>query len=1458
MPEISNKIFSAIKGEKFTNPFSNEFDAEALNNLIGENPSDQEKELLGFLVTCNLFYVEYQANILSELEKITLSNDDLIAFFFVQVNRQFFKVASKFIEAIKGDIVHELGKTNYTKVENAQGGEIDAKFASEVGADIIAELISFVRNSRPDKKDTLGLRALNENEAFTPFHKAWICANIILNLKNAYEIVVYENGKIIMGDEQIKIKSRLRTVNLLKHVADFRVSNHIQEMSMPLVKYFELEKKKEATVIVINSPISNTIVLSAGSSQKDFDARAVAESALIVYYPHFIGEKLEHFGGLTLSDLIELYVLVEEAISIVREQIQDVDSLTLHQIPIRIKEDNLIQSLKDCSRFSLESIERFIHSLYADTRLPYFWRSPFYKQGEYLYFPIIALGSPNYSLYLEKWTAMSGYSLSNKGVRLKETILEDIKNWNVPYKFVVVDIKEKGVDLSRFINNIVIQTSNLLLLIEVTCFEFPLEFFESDQALTRLGNTANSINEKAHDLLKIYGESLSIEKIVITNHTTFSGLSINGVSILDYTLFQNYVTVGQHRRARITFSEGQPSSSQINSISYYKNEDEFNKNFHAFLERPLPVMQVLERFYIKEQQITPPFVSPKFIIDIIDHVSSEEMIKVQIDNLSDLLNHEYFGDPDEKIRELLDKSIFFNLTEVFHKLAYAPYESYRNRIAIYHTINKTKLWGFVHLSFYILNGLEQLNEKKIEKIEHFKTVEYEPEEVHKLLNRIRHKFTEKTRLSEFRIEEGIFNEAESNQIISYALDLVLGLTPGNFKAELDVFYFPITLLHGFSFTHNIDHEFYSACSNLVDAFNYTHKYQKARDFCEEVLVASINRQKHYQGWHILFKCHSQQRSLFDAAINGALFISSISVLPEIPYDVAVDALYESLKFFRNFGYSEYARFAYKNLQGFDLREYDKQKITLSYFNSFLQGVLQKEPDALDEILNYLNEKCESILTYGSFGIVPWLSLLYNIRKLNEGGQIGYDAAIDEHIKRLENGLNERALADLRNRILGNVLQSKQLYKSAIQNIYETRSVSDFVYEAKHLELLVSTLVQLSLSSNDNEGLLLAGLILNDQSFTFKEQYIPAGTLRPIETSENEELREKLDNYENFLLDRIRLKSHQLFVWVFSNVGKVYSLTIDHNKKIVVHKHDVWDLDRMREWLNGLTNFFFNSGKKKYYDLGAQEDDYVTVLKELAFTDLELDNNFQELLISTNIDLSVFPHNLIENQEEYLASTKSVCSVISIERFIDHCEDCYLEHNYSVSAWIPIEDQDPTVNWGFELLSPILTDAQAKIYSARYPNEPILTDLNLFLAHGALDTMGFKAVYSNEQGGSAILYPNEVFGKGKIAILFICNSGSVKEELFANNIVSFSGELLKVGYEAVVAPFWKFDVTIAPIWLSSFFSFFNSGISINEAVFKANEKVSEYNETTSSCFYAPAGRFAMHLYGNPNLFVKQQL
>lgn len=1474
MASISEHIYQVIKSESFADPFSKEFDKEKLADAFGKVLNEDEANILKFLITCNEFSLDIIKEVFSLFDNLNLSHEDLREFCFIAINKQFLDLTPTMLEQMKEGFSHEAEKSTFSTFKNEAGQVINSQFAIELGGDILATLIHLSYKWEASKTEFEKLADLNPEKHGLLFRRLWFSANIFLNIRDsAFQIIKYENGKVTLRkDGEVKIENGLNATAFLKKAGFIRGNNNTNEFLFNFLKFYgkAFEERKGVEGFATNGNVLSPII---GKSDSSIKARG--DSSLFVFYPHFANVKLEYFDGLTLFELLDLLVLVEECIEkLQRENIEKYSERTLAETPIKFKEDELLDFLCQASGRKTETVKKFLSSIIADTEQPYFWREPLWKSGEFLYFSLAAIVAPNHVLFFDKWTRLSGFSFEDKEVKFTELVRKELReSKQINYRFDFIDLSKLKVDVSKFQNNILIETASLLILLEIKLFDFPIESAEIDSALIRLGNATFDVEEKVKQILKNFDGKKELIKILVPNDTSFSGLVINNIPIADLTLFKNYVTVGEIKRVAVTFHDGNPVQSSSVVYRYYNNEDEFNSKLKGFFFHPVPVSNILDRLYLKEIPLTPESMKPVFFVDSIDHVSDEQLMENRLNNLSGLLNYEYFGEPEDKvIKNELDQSIIYSLTEIFSQLSYAPYESYEDRIELYNKVSKTKMLGFVHLAFYILKALEKLNGKKIKMNKYFDSVEYDADEVFELIERGKLFMSGQVRLSEFKIEEGTYSEVEEKQIISFAIDGLSGLTQKHFGNDiLESAMFTLALLHGLSHKYDVAFEFYIACSNVIDGLNHIHKYQSARDLAEEILVLSINNNKHSHGWNILFKCYSAQKNTFDASINGCLFLSSISVLPEISNFFAVDALYGALKYFRNFGFNEFAKFTYENLQHFELTEYDKQKITLSYFNSFLHGEIQRDVKLLDQVIDYIDSKIDDIISFNEQGVVPWLAYLYNIERLKKVYQFSFDRDIKKYIDKFEASIDKASVEAIRLKILGDDEKPKELFVSAILNTFETRSVRDFVHEAQHLTLIASNLLQSAISTNDIDKLLLTGLVLNDQSLTFEEVDVKPGSTSAVSKPENSELKLRLNNYKYYLLSKINLKPEQTLLWLFEDLGKVFCLTLNHEKNFNLYPITNWEMKKTKRLLRRIGNFYFNAkkdsegnarclfsnprGEHDYNDL-IQKEDYENLLRELSFTKLPFNLVSDEILIYSSIEMASYPHNLIEFGNDFIAAQKTICNVISIERFAENHKQLTLKKDYSSSAWIPKDDKEPTISWGFELLNPLLKEMKAKIFTSTYPNEVITTDLNIFLAHGVTDGSGFKAVYSNHVERKGIVYPYSVFGKGKVAILFICNSGSSHDSVFSNSVISFSSELLKSGYETVIAPFWPFQVEMSRIWLKEFLSAFNVGYSISQATFLANNKLTEYDEETSSFHSAPAGSLAMHIYGNPNVYVER--
>lgn len=1472
MANISDRIYQIIKNEQFADPFSFEFNETKLNEEFGNTTNEDEVSALKFLIICNKIASDIYKNIFLLFNELKFSHKELREFCFIMVNKYYLDLTPKILEQAQKDFTHEADKFAFDKFANEGGQEVNLQFAIEIGGDILTALINLSYKWNTDEVEFNKLTNFQLDKHDKIFNLLWSYALTFINLRDsAYQTLKYENGKIIFrSNSEIKVESGLNTIQFLKSAGLLRANNNIRESFSSFMQYYADAFKKRKGVE--NFKLKGNILFPI-KGVSDSLIKARADSNLALFYPHFTEDKLDFFDGLRLYDLLDLLVLIEECIEKLNtKNITEYFEKRFEEVPIKFEEVELVNFLVDVSGFQISTVRRFLASITAEPQQPYFWREPLFKVDDYFYFSLSAIAAPNHALFLDKWTRMSGFSLEKKELKFIQFIRNKLSELKISYQFNLIDISKLKLNEETFQNNVLIETSSLLILLEAKLFDFPIEPSEVDAVLIYLGNATYNIEEKAKEILVNFDGQKELVKIIISNYTRFSGLVINNIPIVDLTLFQNYIEVGKFRRTAITFHKGKPVENDLGILPYYRTEEEFNSNLKSFFLDPIPVRTVLNKLYLKEISITPDFLTPKFYTDSIDYIPDSEIMEFQMGHLGGLLNYEYYSEPENKqVKNALDQSIVFRLSEIFGKMAYSSYESYQDRLELYHRVSKTKMLGFSHLAFYILKTLEKLNGKEIVKNENFISVEYDPEEVFNLFLTGKIFEIEKLHLLEFKIKDGTFTEIEERKIISFAINALSGQTQEYFTDDfLNASMYSLALLSGLSHKYDVDFEFYTACSNVIDALNHIHKYQSARDFAEEILMLSIKNKKHSHGWNILFKCYTNQKNTFDASINGCLFLSSLIVLPEISNFLAVDALYGALKFFRNFGLTKFAKYTYDSLQHFDLTDYDRQKIALSYFNSFLLKEVNPDENIFDLVVDYIEGNIDKIISLGDQGAIPWLVYLYNIERLKSIYQIKYHREIKKYIDKFESSIGKESVSRIRIKVLGSNDDPKELLIAALLNTFETRNVQDFVHETQHLSLVAINLLQSAIPKNDIDGILLSGLVINDQTLTFKETPVEPGSTSPVFKPENSELKLRLSNYKYYLLSKIKLEPDQTLLWLFENLGMVFGITLSHKKEFSLYQLTNWSLKKTKGLLKGINNFYFNAkkdstgnarclfsnprGEHDYNNL-VQEEDYNNLLQELSFTKLPFNIDSGEVLIYSSIEMTTYPHNLIEYGNDFIAAQKKICNIISIERFIVNSQRITLRRNYSSSAWIPTDDQEPVISWGYSILNSTFNRMGTKVFTSTYPKELITTDLNIFLAHGVTDGSGFKAVYTNHESKKGIVYPYSVFGKGKIAILFICNAGSSHDALFSNSVVSFSNELLKSGYISVVAPFWPFDVMMSKIWLDEFLTIFNQGFSINEAVWSANKRLTKYDETISNSFNAPAGCLAMHLYGNPNVFVE---
>jgi hypothetical protein len=613
----------------------------------------------------------------------------------------------------------------------------------------------------------------------------------------------------------------------------------------------------------------------------------------------------------------------------------------------------------------------------------------------------------------------------------------------------------------------------------------------------------------------------------------------------------------------------------------------------------------------------------------------------------------------------------------------------------------------------------------------------------------------------------------------------------------------------------------------------------------------------------MFRSVLVQGKVYEALICGCILVTSLQSDQEIDEYLNIELIYNLLRLYRNLDLFDLVDEVFSVSKNLELSDYDRHKIDLAYYYSYL-----KRPDVnqhrIYEIVDYFKKYYSGIEGFGIRSVWPWLHFFYNLHRLCTVLDIYPIIKIQECITTLESTIEPSKVRKSRARIFGEGDKTKDLFVESLLRSFETRYLSSFISEIQRLEVFALALLSEALISKNLDEILLASFVLNDQKLGFQFYAIPDRS----ETSFRDRYQLidfRLNNIAKYILEGILIGPKKTLIWLFEISKSVHFLKIDPDKNFQIQHIASWDLTAMRSWIKNLQLFYFNSKEDEFnnptkayhYEYHEQLDDFNRLFNYFKGFEIDLSDDVDEILIITNLTLSSFPLNLLTNKTNFWGRSIPVSNVLSFDFALNYCTPEKISKNYSISAWVPYDDGEPIISWGYDLLLPILSASNAIIHTGTYPSAKIETDINVFLAHGVKDQAGFKAIYSNEKEHKYVDRPEALFGKGKIALLFICNSGFSSEDYFTNSVVSLAQEIILLGYQTVVAPLWPFDVTMAPLWLKTFLNSIDNEFSVSEAVWLANDGLSRYDAQTSSIYLSPSGCLAMHLFGNPYLATDSQ-
>ena len=834
-------------------------------------------------------------------------------------------------------------------------------------------------------------------------------------------------------------------------------------------------------------------------------------------------------------------------------------------------------------------------------------------------------------------------------------------------------------------------------------------------------------------------------------------------------------------------------------------------------------------------------------------------------------------------QEHLDLLIKYHLPYVFSIVAFENKDR-TVRIGLINSINETGLRGLVYVLALInkltVSALNKVPKKTQDSRESFSiNAEMAASDYADILNSISSNGKIDLSLSTLNITHPLPERNKQNLFDFLISGVAIQLSEGISLDSLEDCYFSINILAGLlADKKGYDIDFIRLGFNFIDQLNNNFYYQKARNFAEEMLKYYCDKgESPLIGWLFQMRCFTKQNNIPDAACYAALLLSVVDTYGPLESELHFEICYNLMLFHRARGDEEDTNVFFEVLKEITTDDYELQKIHLSYYVSLVTTNRKNLPDGISQIKSYLSENLNAILQYKEKGAFPWIALIYNIKNIIKAGLVNNDDFWNIVLSDLEKEISEAELKKWQSIFFNKKDDTVEIFKTALLHTLETTNIEDLVYEIHSISLLALNTIEIAITTNDISTLLLAGLVINDQMLTF--QIKPWLEYTQFNLEIEIELKKHIDNYIGFVLDRGIIQKGQYIYWIFNRYSEVYCLIIGSTNDTIITL-STWNLEKMRAWRAKSNTFYFPPGQD--YFINQQEVDYIKTLEALLLFELPVVSDCSEVLLYCSLDIATYPPNLLTVdlskfpiktfehevivqerintiQRDFASLYFPIANIGSLEWYKDNSTPINIDSkNYSVELWSPVDDEDFVLSLTLEKTMPALANLPIKrIVKSIVPEPELSSNFNIFIAHGGRDIEGFKTVYTKDVGGKAFVKHSGVsalFGSGDVAIVFICNSALIAKELYAERLISFTNEILLLGYKAVIAPAWSLNPDIVPHWLQVFFENMQQGKSVNKAVFFSNAYVAKNGYNEYSGYYAPTGWASMHLYGNPNIYL----
>lgn len=637
---------------------------------------------------------------------------------------------------------------------------------------------------------------------------------------------------------------------------------------------------------------------------------------------------------------------------------------------------------------------------------------------------------------------------------------------------------------------------------------------------------------------------------------------------------------------------------------------------------------------------------------------------------------------------------------------------------------------------------------------------------------------------------------------------------------------------------------YHSYNNILDRLNSTGHSQQARDLVEGLFIIGYNEGLEAESYFSACRAYTGANNV----IAGLLFYYiSLYVVNKkggkIHERFAYDLYWQYLKICRSFSIFPKHDIAMvvERFKGLDTTGYDKMSFYHTLF--YLRLVAGEGIDRLvNDVTEFLDQNREDFFRDLNHGAMPWIALIVSMQEVLPNGDY---SGLTPYIAAARSAAQKEG-----NELFFDILEEKNLanrLKELLYKLQDTRNRSDYSMDNQLSMIVAKKLISQAYDTGNISDFLLAMSPKTDYSIVL-----------PTKDAEGLYRRLEIQDVAGDELSTV-FSSPKLVGCMMATEDKDMVCWIGRGKTVFLEMTMCGEQFEMAGEISVTRNelkTIENSIAKLKYERDIKipgQPVYVKSVEELENEGKELANllkNFsieipesvKRLLFIKDLEISSYPHNMFidSNTKSFVSVSWPCCNTLSTEVLFKTNTLDNLCNGFKKALWIPYGGEELTFDMIHSKLEGVIKDHNLEVQNELSIEKPLSGDVIFLCAHGGCDISTTEVFYVNDK---PILDTLPCIGVGKVAILFICFSGTISRSLYDNAMHTLVKQLILKGYRSVVAPMWSLCTDVITPWLSTFLVEMENGEFIIDAVYKANMELKK-------SFVAPSAWACLHLFGNP--------